>query len=138
MLLVKSNQTRDIPSVFSHLWDFIEDYTPAVRTKVPLVNVMDNENEYVLKVLAPKMDAQDLKIEIEDNILHLSISKEQKSETETYSRREYQFFHTERSFELPENADSDNITAKNEDGEIVIRIPKKEITKPSRRQISIE
>jgi HSP20 family protein len=116
-----------------------DDITPFVSSQAPLINASETDDEYQLEVLAPKLEADDLKIEMEDNMLHLSTEKKWESASDDTLRQEYKFSYTDRSFKLPEDADGEQITAKNEKGVIMIHIPKKiEVQKPSRKVIEIQ
>lgn len=147
MSLIKFGvQTRDFPSLFSNFlnrnWcDYnFDDVLSShyVFTDVPLVNTKETATEYILEVLAPKLDANDLKIELEENILHLSTDKQWEDNPEDTLRQEFKFSYVNRSFKLPSDVDTKNITATSEKGIILIRIPKKEPKKPSRKVIEIQ
>lgn len=144
MALVKFNPARSLPSVFSELFDWNSDvfrglgFGNHINTQVPLVNTKENDTEYTLEVLAPKLEPADIKIEVEDQWLHITVEKEMEEKFADNLRQEYQFTYTNRSFKLPENINSEKITATSEKGLILIHIPKKEVTKSKRKQIDIE
>ena len=89
-------------------------------------------------MLAPKLSTEDLKIELEENVLHLSTDKTWESNDEETLRQEFKFSYTNRSFRLPIDCDTKNITATSEKGIILIHIPKKEPKKPIRKVIEIQ
>lgn len=111
------------------------------NTTLPAVNVLENDNEFVIELAAPGMKKEDFRINLENNIL--TISSERKEEKEEkkdqYSRREFSYQSFQRSFTLPEyHADREKVTAKYIDGILNIIIPKREEAKPKpAREIEI-
>lgn len=112
------------------------------NTTLPAVNIKDTPECFVVEVAVPGMDKKDFKINLKENIL--TISSERKKEEEkvesNYTRREYSYQSFCRSFTLPHNiVDSDKISAKYENGELIITIPKREEAKPKEpRMIEIK
>jgi HSP20 family protein len=103
------------------------------NTTLPAVNIKDTPEQFVVEVAVPGMDKKDFKINLKDNMLVIS-SERRKEEEEVegnYTRREYSYQSFCRSFTLPDNiVDSDKISAKYENGELQITIPKREEAKP--------
>jgi HSP20 family protein len=103
------------------------------NTTLPAVNVLENDNEFLIELAAPGMKKDDFKINLEDNILTISSEKKDQKEEkkEHYSRREFSYQSFQRSFTLPEYlADREKVTAKYLDGVLHINIPKREEAKP--------
>jgi HSP20 family protein len=112
-----------------------------ISTTVPLINVFETDKEYTMEVLAPKLKKEDLIIEIEDNTIHLipkETEQEHTDDSEDRLRKEYHFAYAERTFKLPQDADTKKIGATAENGIITIKIPKKEIKAPIKQQVKIE
>ncbi|MDA3866449.1 MAG: Hsp20/alpha crystallin family protein [Salinivirgaceae bacterium] len=100
---------------------------------MPAVNIKDEENKFTVQVAVPGMDKKDFNIDLSENLLTISSEKEDKKEDkeDSYTRREYSYRSFTRTFTLPENiVDSIKISAKYENGELTITIPKKEEAKP--------
>lgn len=130
----------ELPALFddSIMKDFFN--LPPRGSMLPAVNVKDSENRYEIEVAVPGMDKRDFKVELKDNLLHVSANKEnrneQKDETSRYVRKEFSYQSFTRSFTLPEDSvDSENISASYNDGILNIVVPKKE--KPTGREIQI-
>ncbi|MFO7863532.1 MAG: Hsp20/alpha crystallin family protein [Salinivirgaceae bacterium] len=105
----------------------------ASNTTLPAVNIKDEEDKFTVQVAVPGMDKKDFNIDLNENMLTISSEKEDKKEDkdDSYTRREYSYRSFTRTFTLPENiVDSDKISAKYENGELTITIPKKEEAKP--------
>jgi len=109
-------------------WDF--------ASKVPTVNVIENEKEWKLELAAPGLEKKDFKINVQNDLLTISSEKkeEKKEEKDNYTRREFAYSSFTRSFRLPENCLSDKIDAKYENGILRLFLPKKEmnVSKPAK------
>ena len=94
----------------------------------PAVDVIEEQDSYVLKADLPGVERENIDIVYEDNAL--TIKGERKSETENehdgYKRFERSHGVFQRTFRMPDNIDAENISAKNEQGVLVVRIPKLE------------
>jgi HSP20 family protein len=108
---------------------------------LPAVNIAEDDKNFIVDVAAPGFKKDDFKIHVEDDIL--TISAETKNEIEegnnrNYSRREYSYSSFTRSFQLPDNAKDDQISAKYMDGILHLTIPKSEQKVKATRQINIQ
>lgn len=111
-------------------------------TTVPPVNIIENEDRYVLSLAVPGMKKEDFKIALQGLMLTISTEQEEEKEEtdERFTRREYNFYSFSRSFTLPEDVKPEYIEAKYEDGLLKIVIPREEEVKPMTaiRQIAVE
>jgi HSP20 family protein len=119
---------------------FRDDFTvPAARQYAP-VNITENEQEYILEVIAPGLEKEDFKINLEQRIL--TVSAEKKAETananEKQVRREYKYPSFKRSFTVDENIDETNISARYVNGVLTLNLPKKVEVKEAAKQITIQ
>jgi HSP20 family protein len=98
---------------------------------VPAVNIVENDDEFVIEVAAPGLEKKDFKIDLENNTLTISSEKEDKTEekNERSIRKEFRYSSFCRTFTLPETVENDKIKAKHKDGILSVSIPKKEIAK---------
>ena len=96
--------------------------------KSPSVNIIEDEKEYVIEMAVPGLSKSDIRIDLENDILTISYeSKESKEERKrSYLKREFSYASFNRSFQLPETIDGDNIRANHVDGILNISLPKKE------------
>lgn len=145
MALVKFNEgsNRNVLNPFSDLFEsyfndsFISD---RMVSRVPAVNISETEEDYEIEVGAPGLKKEDFKINLDKNMLNISVEKpfESNEQNKTYSKREYNYSSFVRSFALPESADNANIAAEYMDGVLKISVPKKEEAKMQPREISIK
>ena len=124
--------------VYSLLNDsFLSERNVAV---VPAVNIAENENGFEVALAIPGLKKEDIKINLEKNVL--SVSAEKKTETtdenKKYSKREYNFNSFSRSSTLPQSADSSKIDAAYVDGILTLTIAKKEEAKFQSREITLK
>lgn len=101
--------------------------TPFFRNGgLPAVNIKDNTKTFDLELAVPGYRKEDLKVNVENGVLTISSEKKQESEEEKkgYTRREFSYRSFERSFQLPENTDGDNVKATYTDGVLKLSVPK--------------
>jgi HSP20 family protein len=98
----------------------------------PSVDVFENENEVIFKAELPGLNAKDIELSLENNILTLKGERRFEKETkeENYHRIERAYGTFCRSFTLPTAVTADKVTAEYKDGVLKIILPKKEETKP--------
>lgn len=104
-------------------------YEHAAHT-LPKVNIIEDDNGYKIELAVPGFEKNDFNIEIDDDVLSISLDKEIDIKTTTYNKREFNFGSFKRAFNLPESANSANISAQYKSGILMIEIPKKEEAKP--------
>lgn len=112
------------------------------RKNSGLSNIKENENEYVVELSAPGLKKDDIKIEIENDVLKISSEIEDSKEEKDngYYRREFYKSSFQRNFTLPENIKIENISASMTDGILNVIIPKlkEEEKKPESIKIKIK
>jgi len=126
------NRARRNHVAFPHFANMINDImnTPiqsVVKDKVhttPAVNVKQDDKEYTIEMSIPGYSKNDINIEIKENKLVIS-SEIEKSTEETYRLKEFSYGAFKRSFNLPKDADQENISAKVENGILHLTISKK-------------
>lgn len=104
----------------------------TTSTTLPSVNIKETKDTYEVEVAAPGLEKNDFKVTLDGNLLTISSEKENKqvSEQQNFTRREFSYQSFQRSFELPKNVvDEENISARYENGLLLLSIPKKEEAK---------
>lgn len=145
MAIVKSEGARN-QSLLNPFNDLIESFfsdsyiSDRITSKVPAVNIFETENEYHIELAAPGLKKEDFKINLDKNMLNISVEKRQETseEDKRYNRREYSYTSFVRSFALPDTADDGRIDAQYHDGVLDIKVAKKEEAKMATRQIEIK
>ncbi len=135
MTLIRRNENYPVLSnilndFFRNDWlDFSNRNYSLTNTTLPSVNIKESEEAFIVEMAAPGLDKNDFKISLNSGTL--MISSEKKSENEVkedsqYSRREFSYQSFCRSFSLPESADAEKISARYENGILLVNIPKRE------------
>lgn len=105
----------------------------------PLVDITEDDKEYIVKAEIPEMKKEDIKINVHDDVL--TVSGERKYEKEEkgkkYHRVERAYGSFMRSFTLPEDADGTKVNAEYKDGVLKVRLPKSEKAKPKAIEVKI-
>lgn len=111
----------------------------AVAEWSPLVDIAEDEKEYIIKAEIPEMKKEDIKLNILDDVL--TITGERKYEKEEkgkkYHRVERAYGSFMRSFTLPENSDGSKISAEYKDGMLKVHLPKCEKTKSKAVEVKV-
>ena len=107
-------------------------------TVLPKVNVIEKDEAFHIEAETPGMTVKDVSIEFHSGVLTLKGHREQNSETNDYSIREFSKQSFERSFRLSDQIDSEKVTARMDQGILKITLPKKEQTKPKKIEIKLE
>ncbi len=146
MNLVKVNNRR-VSDPWNDLFDGLfrgmeGGVTARNWAKHPSVNVAEDDHHYQLEFLVPGFKKEDFKIEVENNMLNVSasVSKEEAEQAngKKYMRKEFSYQSFKRSFELPETADGDHISASYEAGVLTLDIAKKAEEKVAPKQIEVK
>ncbi|OOQ62268.1 Hsp20/alpha crystallin family protein [Mucilaginibacter pedocola] len=145
MTLVKFNNgvRNNVNPFFNDVFDSIVNdsfLSDKLVSRVPAVNISENDSEFNIELAVPGVKKEDLKINLDKNVL--SVSAEKKSdegqEVKKYSKREYSYNSFVRSFTLPDSADYAKIDADYTDGILKLTIAKREEAKFQSREIAVK
>ena len=121
--------------------DVEKDWKASAAEKpsfAPTVDVAEVDNAYILKAELPGVAKENIKIEVRENRLILSGSKEshiEKKEEGKYYYSEARSGNFSRSFDLPRHVQADAITAENVNGVLTVKIPKAQDAQPKAIEI---
>jgi len=104
-----------------------------IVSHLPFANLAKKDSgNFYIEVDMPGIKKEDIKIDIADNLLTVSGIREVKNEIkrEDYYLCESAFGLIERKFTLPDGIDRDKISAKLNDGELIIELQKDEKLRP--------
>ena len=106
---------------------------------IPAMDLVEDGDHYVLHADLPGLAQDDVKLELEDNVLTLSGERRSAHEggADGYRRIERSFGAFSRSLTLPEGVDGEAIEASFADGVLEVRIPKPEERRPRRVAINV-
>lgn len=102
-------------------------------------DIIEKENGYELQIDLPGVKKEDIKIEMNKNLINISvsISKSSDEENKKYIRKERFTGEIKRSFNIGEDIDENNINASFENGILYLNLPKKEENDSNKKFIEI-
>jgi HSP20 family protein len=110
----------------------------VVAEWVPLVDISEDEHEYLIKAELPEVRKEDVKVTAEDDTLTIvgerKFAKEQKGKK--YHRVERAYGSFARSFTLPDDASPAKVSAEFKDGLLTVHLVKTE--RPTPRHIEVK
>ena len=111
----------------------------AVAEWAPLVDISEDDKEYLIKAELPEVKKEDVKVTAEDGTL--TIMDERKFEKEEkgkkYHRVERTYGSFGRSFSLPDDASPGKVTAEFKDGVLTVHLAKDEKAKPQQIEVKV-
>lgn len=126
MLISRFDPFKQLKEFEKNFYDVYPQKNEGVSGFVPIVNTREGEFAYHIDVDLPGVKKENIKVDINKNILTISGERKTKEEVkeEDYYKVETSFGKFSRSFTLPDNADVENIEAFNSDGVLEVVIPK--------------
>jgi len=100
------------------------------------VNVRDDEDAFVLSALVPGLKADDLSIQILEDVVR--IEGEFQANEDAYLLRELPNGSFSRALRMPTEIDADKVEAKINDGVLTLRLPKAESARPKKIKIAVK
>ena len=144
MPLLKYNafpDTEDFPSGLRLFQDTMNRLLsqPTARPWAPAVDILETENDLVVKADIPGVDLKDIDILLENGTL--TLKGERKFETEEknkgFHRLERSYGSFVRYFTVPDTVAAENVHADYHNGVLTITLPKKEIAKPKTIKVQV-
>jgi HSP20 family protein len=122
MNLVRVNRNPLFSDLFNQMWT---DFDADIKEK-PATNIIENEHEFKLEISIPGWSKEEVKVEIDKQLLLISGNKEESKEESKneFLRKEFKKASFERSFTLPKEIDYQKIVAEHKNGILEISIPK--------------
>ena len=116
-----------------------DDENITVPEWAPLVDIVEDDKEYLIKVELPEVQKDDVKVTVESGTL--TISGERKAEKEQKGRRfhrvERYYGRFERSFSVPDDAEADDVKAEFKDGVLRVHLAKSEQARPKQIEVKV-
>ncbi len=130
---------RTMERMLNNLYDDGElSFAEPLNLRIPL-DVIENDDEFVVKADVAGIDPEDVEITYTDNNLsikgEMTAEREEESEEGRYHLRERRYGTFSRTISMPGTVDVEGIQAETENGVLKIHLPKKEEVKPRRIEI---
>jgi HSP20 family protein len=112
----------------------------TVSEWTPLVDIAEDDKEYLVKAELPEVKKEDVKVTVENGVLTIigerKFEKEEKGKK--YHRVERAYGSFMRSFTLPEGAAGEKITAEFKDGVLQVHLAKSAEAKPKSIDVKVD
>lgn len=117
-----------------------QEESMTVAEWAPLVDISEDDKEYLIKAELPGLKKDDVHISVEKGVL--TITGERKFEKEEKDRKHHRveraYGSFVRTFIVPDDAEADKVAAQFKDGLLTIHIPKSEQAKPKQIEVRVE
>ena len=145
----RSDLARPWPSLrdeINRLFDdsFTQDLLPrsfgGMREWTPALDISETEEAVVVKAELPGLEANDVEVTLQDNVLTIQGEKKEEKEekSKNFHRVERSYGQFERSFQLPTTVKDDKVEAAFKNGVLTVELPKAEEAKARSVKIKIE
>jgi HSP20 family protein len=104
--------------------------------ELPVTNVEEKEDAFVVGAELPGFAPEEVKVTLENNVLTIEGKHEEKGEEEGRTFRRFNEFR--RQFRLPANVNTEAIEAKQDNGLLVVTLPKIEAPKLEVKTIEVK
>jgi HSP20 family protein len=104
-------------------------------TNEPFVNIYENGDIVKITALASGAEIDDIKLELNNNKLNITIDKEKDNSSQKHIREERIFGEFSKTVRLPYRVDENKIDASLEDGILTVTLEKSEDAKPKKIEI---
>lgn len=120
-------------------WPAGQEEALAVPEWSPLVDISEDESEYLIKAELPEVRKEDVKVTAEEGMLTImgerNLAKEENGMR--YHRVERAYGSFGRTFSLPDDASPDKVSAEFKDGVLTVHLTKDEKAKPQHVEVKI-
>ena len=128
--------------------DQMQDYGFGTHFDVPKVDVTQCKDAYRLEMDLPGRTENDINLELDNNVLTISSVNEETKETSDKENKKHDGEKTKwlikerrassfsRRFTLPDDVDSENVSASFKNGVLNVTIPRKALTAPKKIAIT--
>ena len=108
--------------------DLMRDFFGDARHNysAPRVNILENNDSFDIQMAVPGIKKENVSIDVDKDLLTVAHNLNEENAEECYTRKEFDFNHFERSFNLPDSVHTEKIKASMENGILNIHLPKKE------------
>jgi HSP20 family protein len=133
------NRWNELDRLFEDIWGVPMARTQQETDFSPRVNIQETKDHVVLTFELPGMEKKDIKVQVKDDVLTVSGTRELKSEHKDGNtvRSEIWSGSFNRSFTLPETINPEKINADYKNGLLEIRMDKLEEVKPKEIEITV-
>ena len=116
-----------------------KDESMALVEWIPVVDVMETDEEFQIRAELPGVEKNDVKLSVENGVLLISGHREQEKEEKgkRYHKTERAYGSFARSFTMPDSVDEQKVAAEFKNGMLTVRLPKSEKARPKSIEVQI-
>ncbi|WP_339136064.1 MAG: Hsp20/alpha crystallin family protein [Candidatus Electrothrix sp. GW3-4] len=103
----------------------------------PVVDILETDNEFVLKVELPGVEKDDVQVGIDNRILTIKGEKKGDDKDKKVHRNECRYGTFIRTFTLPQDVDVDKVEAACKNGVLSLTLTKMEQAKPKQIEVKV-
>jgi len=136
---------RDVQELQNRVFNALQGSSTGDSTKVaaewvPVVDIIEDSKEFLIKAELPEVAKENVRVTVENGKLTLTGERkfEKEEEGKKYHRVERSYGTFSRSFNLPENANPEQVEADFKDGVLRIHVAKSEKAKPREIEVKID
>lgn len=120
-------------------WDAGKEETMTVAEWAPLVDISEDDKEYLITAELPEVKKDQVKVTVDHGVLYIQGERkfEKEEKNRKYHRIERAYGNFVRSFTVPEDADPSKINAEFKDGILKVHIAKSEQAKPKAIEVKV-
>lgn len=147
-MLTRWDPFRDLASLQDRIDRLFEDMLGRARgdesldraTWAPAVDIVEKENELVLRADLPGIDPKDVEINVQNGTLTLKGERRFESDVkeDDFRRVERVYGSFVRSFSLPRAIDTDKVQAEYRNGVLEVKLPKRPEARPKQIKVAVK
>jgi len=113
--------------------------TMTVAEWSPLVDIVEDDKEYLIKAELPEVRKENVKVTVENGVLTITGERnyEKEEKDKKYHRIERAYGSFVRSFTVPDDADASKVTADFKDGVLKVHLAKDEKARPRSIEVKV-
>ena len=129
--------TRNADNDFDTLFDDMFGDWGIRNSTYPTVNVYEDSKAFYVEAELPGYTSEEVSIDVEKHVLHISSEKMDKQEDKKYVVHERSYVKFNRAFSLPETINEEAIEAEFKNGILTITLPKLPAEQPKKISVKI-
>lgn len=135
MNLIHKQRTL-FPSLINNYFNQEWDFKIPNHNSLPAVNIKELDTHFDIHLAVPGMKKSDLEIEVDNGLLSISSSTNNKDITEEeFTRREFSFNSFKRTFTIPDSVDPSKVDASYSNGVLQLSLPKRKEALPQPKKV---
>ncbi len=134
---LRTEMDRLFDGILRDPWSLVEE-NKSVGAWAPSLDVSEDEKEYTVRAEVPGVDPKEVEVSLAGNVLTIAGEKKDRREEKArgFHRVECSYGTFRRNLVLPEDVDSEKITAEHADGVLTLHIQKSKAAAPKKIEIS--